>query len=99
VDFVAACQNFQDPIVSPILGLEKVQQPVNSSDPFCKSHFGLADRHSKREIMRDKFTWEEKVEQPVNSSDPFFQSYFGLVDRHSKREIMGDKGRQNLPQV
>ncbi len=31
-----------------------MEQPVNSSDPFCKSYFGLADRHSKREIMGDK---------------------------------------------
>jgi hypothetical protein len=29
---------------------EKVEHPVNSSDPFCKSYFGLADGHSKREI-------------------------------------------------
>jgi hypothetical protein len=54
-DSGATCQIFQDPIVSPILGLgihiikEKVEQPVNSSDPLCKSYFGLADRHSKRE--------------------------------------------------
>jgi hypothetical protein len=68
---------------------EKVEQPVNSSDPFCKSYSGLANRHSKREIMGDKFTWEEKVEQPVNSSDPFCKSYFGLAERHSKR----DKGK------
>jgi hypothetical protein len=33
---------------------EKVEQPANSPDPFCKSYVGLADRHSKREIMGDK---------------------------------------------
>jgi hypothetical protein len=33
---------------------EKVEQPVNSSDPFFQSYFGLVDRHSKREIMGDK---------------------------------------------
>jgi hypothetical protein len=54
----ANCQIFQDPIVSPILGLEihiikeKVEQSVNSSDPFCKSYFGLADRNSKRDNGR-----------------------------------------------